>query len=148
MSHPARPVRTLLALLAIVGPLAAGADALMPKPGRYEITTYSEFGDLPIPPTTVTTSNCVTADDLAEDPRKIFADLPAADDCSLDTFTMENGKLVMRLHCKTDHGSMSVNGDGDYTPESYRMNTVINIESGDTQLHTTATVDARRLGDC
>lgn len=148
MSRPVRHARALLAMLAAYLPLGAGADPLMPQPGRYEVTTHSEFGDLPIPPATVTTSNCVTADDLAKDPRKIFADLPAADDCSLDTFTMENGKLVMRLNCETDDGTVTVNGDGDYSPESYHMNTVINIESGDTRLHTTATVDARRLGDC
>jgi len=143
-----RRIGTPLLLVTGLWQTALTADELLPRPGLYEVTTRSEFGDLPVPPTTVTTSNCLTAEQLSQDPKKVFADLPAAENCSMETFEMAGGKLEMRLSCQSDDGNMTMEGDGDYDPDSYRMNTVINIESGGAKVRTTATVDARRVGDC
>ena len=138
----------LLVLALTLAALAVLADEQRPQPGLYEIVTRSEFGELPVPPTTVTTSNCLTQEDLDRDPQKIFADLPAADTCSMENFQMEGGKLTMRLVCDTDEGRMVMETDGDYTPTTYSMQSVINIDAGGSQIRSTASVEAVRKGEC
>ncbi len=144
----ARKTSALAALALTLGTVAALADDQRPTPGRYEVTTKSEFGNLPVPPTTVTSSSCLTQQDLDQDPQKIFADLPASDSCTMGDFTMEGGRLTMSLACDTDDGRMVMNTEGTYSPTSYRMESVINIDAGGSQIRTTATVEAVRSGDC
>lgn len=144
----ARKTTALAALALTLATVAALADDQRPAPGRYEVTTKSEFGNLPVPPTTVTTSSCLTQQDLDQDPQKIFADLPASDRCTMGEFSMEGGRLSMNLACDTDEGRMVMNTEGTYSPSSYRMESVIDIDAGGSQIRTTATVEAVRSGDC
>jgi hypothetical protein len=143
-----RKTSALAALALTLGAVAVLADDQRPTPGRYEVTTRSEFGNLPVPPTTVTTSSCLTQQDLDQDPQKVFADLPASDRCTIDEFTMEGGKLTMSLACDTDEGRMVMSTEGAYSPTTYSMQSVINIDAGGTKITTTATVEAVRSGDC
>ena len=54
------------ATLMITGSTAADADR--PLPGNYEITTATTYHDVPLPDTTLTTTSCLSAEDLARDP--------------------------------------------------------------------------------
>ncbi len=144
----ARKTLTLLVLALALAALAVLADEQRPEPGLYEIVTKSEFGALPVPPTTVTTSNCLTQEDLDRDPQKIFADLPAADACTMESFQMDGGKLSMRLSCAMEEGQMVMETSGEYTPSTYSMHSIINVNAGGSQIRSTASVEAVRKGEC
>jgi|GEM_PF-4402778 len=117
----------------------------MPRPGNYEVTTSSNFGGLPV---TQTLTSCITAEQLETDPQKVFADAPAADNCSLEEFNMADGVLTMRMNCKAEDGSIYVSTDGSYTHNSYTMNTTITINTADTEIISDAKITGKRIGDC
>lgn len=134
-------ITTGLLSLASVG----HADNHLPSAGEYEVTTTSNFNNLPV---TVTTTNCITAEDLDQDPASVFADTAAAENCELEEFEMADGVMAMRMVCDSDDGGLEMTTDGAYTDSSYSMDSTIVISAGDTRMTTTATVAGTRIGDC
>lgn len=140
------PLPAAVFIIAAVGLSVSGsADELMPRPGNYEVVTSSNFGGVPV---TQTLTSCITAEQLAQDPQKVFAEVPAADNCELEKFEMANGQLSMRMSCNAEDGSILMTTEGSYEPERYMMNTRITINAGDTEVATDATVSGVRIGDC
>lgn len=121
------------------------ADNHLPAAGEYEVTTTSNFNNLPV---TVTTTNCITAEDLDQDPASVFADTAAAENCELEEFEMAGGIMSMHMVCNSEEGGLEMNTEGAYTESSYSMNSTIVISAGETRMTTTATVSGTRIGDC
>lgn len=120
-------------------------DNHRPGAGEYEVTTTSNFNNLPV---TVTTTNCITAEDLDQDPASVFADTAAAENCELEEFEMADGIMSMHMVCNSDEGGLEMTTEGAYTESSYSMNSTIVISAGETRMTTTATVAGTRVGDC
>lgn len=121
------------------------AEHHRPNPGEYEVITTSNFNNTPV---TMTTTNCITAEDLDQDPAKIFADSAAAENCDLGEFQMADGVLSMNMSCSADDGGMEMSTDGAYTETGYSMNSIITINAGGTTMTTEASITATRIGDC
>jgi hypothetical protein len=145
MHMAARTLRLCSAVALIVGSSLSHADHHRPNAGEYEVTTTSNFNDLPV---TMTTTNCITVEDLDQDPAKIFADTAAAENCELESFEMTDGIMAMRMVCNSDDSGLEMNTEGTYTDSSYFMNSTIEISAGDTRMTTEATVSGTRIGDC
>ncbi len=151
--HPEQHSRTLCwssirrctLISATILATSAGADHHRPNPGEYEVTTTSNFDNTPV---TITTSNCITAEDLDQDPAKIFADSAAAENCNLEAFEMAEGRLLMNMSCNADDGGMEMSTEGAYTDDGYSMNSTITINAGGTTVTTEASIVATRVGDC
>ena len=138
-------LRKILLTSAVLLTASAIADDHRPSPGEYEVTTTSNFSNQPI---TMTTTNCVTAEDLDQDPSKIFADTAAAENCQLATFDMADGNLNLHMVCNSDDGGMEMTTEGAYTDSGYSMTSTIVINAGGTSMTTEATVVGTRIGDC
>lgn len=138
-------LRRLLASMLLITPCAATADNHRPSAGEYEVTTVSNFNDVPV---TMTTTNCVSKEDLDQDPAKIFADSAASEDCKLESFEMAEGTMSMHMVCAADDGSIIMHTEGAYTASSYSMNSTITISAGGTEISTEASVQGTRIGDC
>jgi hypothetical protein len=124
---------------------AVSAEHHRPNPGEYEVTTSSNFNNTPV---TMTTTNCITAEDLDQDPAKIFADSAASENCDMSEFQMADGVLLMNMSCNADDGGMEMTTEGAYTETGYSMNSTITINAGGTTITTEASITATRIGDC
>ena len=120
----------------------------LPAPGHYEVTTTTHFSDGLMPDTTVTTQNCLTAEDLESDPASVFAGLPEGRSCSVDEFLMEDGVIAMRITCAADDGDMRMTVDGTYQDETYQMVSDVVITVGDEAVSMHSTIDGKRVGEC
>lgn len=138
-----------IALLAGAAGLAGTVLALeLPAPGHYEVTTTTRFSDGLMPDTTVTTHNCLTAEDLEKDPASVFADLPEGRSCSVDEFLMEDGVIAMQITCAAEDGDMRMTVDGTYQDETYEMASDVVITVGDEAVTMHSTIDGKRVGEC
>ena len=141
-----RIVQTIGTSLLIVAACAFAADK--PNPGLYEVTTQMDYTDLPIPATTLTTKNCLTAEDLEGDLSRIFADLPEDQNCEVESFSMADGSISMKLVCATPEGSMTMSTQGSYDSDSYSMTSNVTMEAAGRQMQMNSTIEGVRLGDC
>jgi hypothetical protein len=147
-AFPTRPGMKIVLLLSALG-LAGAALALdLPAPGHYEVTTTTHFSDDIMPDTTVTTQNCLTAEDLERDPASVFADLPEGRSCSVDEFVMEDGVIAMRISCSAADGGMDMTVNGSYQDETYQMVSDVVVSVGDQTVSMQSTIDGKRLGEC
>lgn len=138
-------LRYLLTSLLLIIAGATAADNHRPSAGEYEVTTVSNFNDVPV---TMTTTSCISQEDLDQDPANIFADSAASEDCKLESFEMAGGTLSMHMVCAADDGSIIMRTEGAYTATSYSMNSTITISAGGTEQSTEASVQGTRIGDC
>ncbi len=148
--HPSPTRRSSIAAL-LTGLLCIAGTALaldLPAPGQYEVTTTTHFSDGLMPDTTVTTQNCLTAEDLERDPASVFAGLPEGRSCSVDEFLMEDGVIAMQIACSAEDGDMRMTVEGSYQDENYQMVSDVVITVGDETVSMHSTIDGKRTGAC
>jgi hypothetical protein len=139
----------LAVLLGASTAAAASAEADdMLAPGRYEVDTRTEYVDVPIPETTITTQNCLTAEDLEAGAGNILAGLPANQNCQIGEFVMAEGALDMTMSCAADDGDMDMVTSGTYTSNGYEMTSNVTVTVGDKSIVMQSTVQGTRVGDC
>ncbi|HEY5646889.1 MAG TPA: DUF3617 family protein [Pseudomonadales bacterium] len=134
------------AILVFAGSTAANADR--PLPGSYEITTATTYHDVPLPDTTLTTTSCLTAEDLARDPAGALASLPDGQTCSVEESLMAGGVIDMRVTCGAADGRMAMVTSGTYDPNGWDMVSDVTVTVGSEEVKMHATIQGRRLGDC
>jgi hypothetical protein len=135
----------LTGTISLAGSVLAGE---LPAPGLYEVATTTHFSDGIMPDTTVTTQNCLTAEDLERDPASVFAGLPEGRSCSVDQFVMEDGVIAMQISCEAPEGDMRMTVDGSYEDETYRMVSDVLVTVGDEAVTMHSTIDGKRVGAC
>lgn len=135
-----------LALFTIGAPVALAQE--QPVPGQYEVTTTTTYTDVPVPDTTVTTRNCLTQEDLEQDPASIFAGLPDGKSCDIGDFEMTDGTIRMHVNCVAPDGDMIMITQGDYDSAGYNMMTNVTVTVGDQQVKMQSVIEGKLLGDC
>ncbi len=141
-------VSALICLTGVLGAQAAYPDPDRPVPGQYEVTTRTTFEEVPIPGTTVTTTNCLTQEDLDKDPASAFAELPEGRSCEIGEFVMEGGNISMRVSCNTEEGSMDMVVTGSYDTSSYTMNSQVVVVVGEDEVRMQSAIEGKLVGDC
>ena len=119
-----------------------------PTPGLYEVTTTTKYTDVPLPDETVTTSNCLTREDLDRDPASIFAGLPDGKACDIGEFTMGAGEMAMDVSCKAPDGDMVMVTRGTFDASGYNMVTDVTVTVGEQQVKMQSTSIGKLMGDC
>ena len=151
MNHATRraifPAATLLGACMLTTVVLAAAGA-QPTPGQYEVTTLTRYVDVELPDTTVTTQNCLTAEDLAKDPASVFAALPDGKTCSVGEFEMADGVIRMQISCAAPDGELVMVTEGSYEEAGYDMNSTVTITAGEQQVEMHSTIRGKLLGDC
>jgi len=145
LNRPAMRGTLLVGALLLAGTVLA-LD--LPAPGHYEVTTTTHFSDDLMPDTTLTTQNCLTAEDLEKDPASVFADLPEGRSCSVDEFVMEEGVIAMRISCSAADGDMNMTVNGSYQNETYQMVSDVVVRVGEQTVSMQSTIDGKRVGEC
>ena len=145
---PTRTTRIRAVAASMCCMVATTLAADLPAPGHYEVTTTTHFSDGIMPDTTVTTQNCLTAEDLEKDPASVFADLPEGRSCSVDEFLMEDGVIAMQITCAAEDGDMRMTVEGTYQDETYQMVSDVVITVGDEAVTMHSTIDGKRVGEC
>lgn len=140
-----KTIGSILALL-IVTPAVMAQN--QPVPGQYEVTTTTTYTDVPVPDTTVTTRNCLTREDLDQDPASIFAGLPEGKSCEIGEFEMADGAIRMYVNCSAPDGDMVMITEGAYDDAGYNMLTNVTVIVGEQQVKMQSTIEGKLLGDC
>ena len=140
-------ISRLFAILILL-PVSTAWAQDKPRPGLYEITTRMASPDLPGEATTITTQNCVTAEDLEGDLSRVFAALPEGQSCEVGTFEMAGGLINMAITCATPAGDMLVETRGTYESERYSMTSTVTMSAGARALKLDSEIEGKRVGEC
>ncbi|MEM8765842.1 MAG: DUF3617 domain-containing protein [Pseudomonadota bacterium] len=141
-----RPVLTLGALLSLAAGPALARD--LPAPGQYEVTTRTTYTSVPLPDATVTTQNCLTAEDLEQDPASVFADLPDGKTCNISNFVMADGEIEMAINCDADDGKLTMITTGTFDDDGYDMVSDVVVAVGEQEVKMQTIIEGKLLGDC
>lgn len=128
---------------------AASAAAVdQPNPGLYEVTTQMVYGDLSVPPVSITTKQCITLEALQESLSQALTSIPMAQNCETVEFDVGSGSIAMQLRCAAPEGSITMETTGSYTVSDYAMQTIIAITGGDSVINISGDISGKRIGDC
>jgi len=141
---------------------AAGGGAVMVSPGRWEGTMTVHEIDIPgMPPeareqmkaqmgSDQSFTSCVTEEDVKQQ-KAFFTGATDDKSCKYDHFDMAGGKISAALKCdRGEQGRMTMTMNGDYAPDSYRMDMDSRAEGSAPmgQMTMKMTVQAERVGAC
>ncbi len=148
MTAGPRTVR-LISLGALICLAASAAQARdLPAPGQYEVTTQTTYSSVPLPDATVTTQNCLTAEDLERDPASVFADLPEGKTCDITNFVMADGAIEMAINCDAPDGKLTMTTTGTFDDDGYDMVSDVVVAVGDKEVKMQTIIEGKLLGDC
>jgi hypothetical protein len=134
---------------------ASAAAAATIDPGQWEIVIETSMPNMPkgVPGMAgampkITTSQCFTAKDLAENQGTAFTGKKDAK-CSQEDFSVAGGKVRGKMVCEGEGGSgkVTMDIDGSYASDRYDVRTKMTKEGAggmNMEMHATA----RRTGDC
>lgn len=136
-------IRTAVVLalaLAIALPMFAETKSPM-KPGKWQISMQMEMPNMPmkIPPVTIT--NCVTQEQLDQDPQ---ASIPKdkKSDCKVSDYKVDGSTVSWTVDCPKSN----MKGSGEMTFEADGYTGALKMDMGEQQMTTKLT--GKRLGDC
>lgn len=129
------------------------------EPGQWEIKVTTSEIDMPgAPPAVkaqveqqmakgVTISTCLKPEDV-EKPGGNFFGADTNSNCTFDKFDRSGSKMSTEMTCKFSGMTIHTTSDGEFTSDSYKLNTT---QKADTPMGTRTskgTVEGRRTGDC
>lgn len=118
--------RSLVCLVALVSFLALPllAEAPPQKPGKWQIKIQMEMPGMPMKLPAVTTSVCVTEEDLA-DPQSAVPNDPKSD-CKVDDYEIDGKTVRWTVDCPSQNtkgsGEITFNEDGTKYEGTMNMN--------------------------
>jgi hypothetical protein len=134
-------------LIVLFTALSLAAHAERPSPGMYSITTTME-SDMPMPTQTKTMTECLTEEDIAQDPQSLMGGQDEANECDISQFSMEDGEMGMSMVCATPGGEMTMNTEGTYDATGYTMHSNMRMTGGGMTFNMKSTGVGKRIGDC
>lgn len=119
----------------------AAIEAQSMRPGRWETTAEMQMEKMSMPP--MTTSRCITADELKRDPTGGAGSGPGQGDCKATDHKTVGNTTTWKMACT---GAQSMTGEGTLTVtgDTYTSAMVMRTERGTMNLK----AKGRRLGDC
>ncbi|HEY8591868.1 MAG TPA: DUF3617 domain-containing protein [Sphingomicrobium sp.] len=141
----------------------AGGDQSMIRAGLWQSKVTIEQLDMPgMPPEmasrmkTMMAQNqphgfetCLTAEDVKRPKEDFFAG--KNNQCRYDHFTMGSGKIDAAMRCGSKEGTQVMQMAGTYSPESYQVQTAMNMETkghDEGGMAMRLRVEAHRVGEC
>jgi len=143
---------------------ASAGDQAFVRPGLWESKVTIEKFEVPgMPPEmaqrmkTMMAQNqehdfqtCLTAEDVKRPKEDFFAGKD--NQCRYEHFTMGGGKIDAAMHCGGKGGGTQVmQMAGTYSPDSYRMQTSMDMKGGggpEGSMAMTMRIEAQRVGEC
>lgn len=139
--------RAITVLAASVASIAAIAEEPNINPGMWETTSTVKIqsDQFPIPPRTDTSSECVTAEKIAEGQ----AFLEDNDDCEFTNKDMRADGMDYTMTCKSpDGGSVTMDASMEFGGDSMSGSITGDIESPLGVMNMNVEMSGTRTGDC
>ena len=113
--------RYISALVVTLGGVVNAVADTSLTPGLYEtrVEATTKMGDMQLPPNIQTSSNCITAEDIANGPPDMLPD--DGQSCETLKYEFGDGKIEMEMVCQIQGGEGRMVGTGTYTSDSFQM---------------------------
>ena len=137
-------LRHLVAATALGLSFAAAADQPNVQPGQWEFTSTTSFTGMPMPEQTLSSSECVTAEDIAEG----FAFDVDVENCEIQNMDKRPDGMNYTMVCRQEGMEMTMEAElkfmGDRTEGTMDAQTMTPM--GPMNMRTV--LEGRRVGDC
>jgi len=134
-------------LIVLLASFSLQAYADKPTPGMYSITTKME-SDMPMPVRTQTMTECLTEEDIQQDPKVFLGGQQGIENCDISDYSIDDGKMTMSMVCETDGGQMTMRTEGTYDANGYKMTSNIQMTGAGMTFNMKTTGVGTRIGDC
>ena len=141
----------------------SGADQSVIRPGLWQSNVTIDQFDAPgMPPDMEqrmktmmaerqehSFETCLTREDVKQPKEDFFAG--KNNECRYEHFTMGGGKIDAAMQCGKGNATQTMQMAGTYSPESYQMQTSINMAAGsgsEGAVSMKMRVEAQRIGEC
>lgn len=140
------------------GPAAAAA-AISLRPGQWETRVEVlrlDMGGMPNmpagmntplpPPTTIL--SCLTPEQASRPNADFITGSGEQGGCTYQDFSMAGGRIRGTVTCNAQGTQMRTTMNGEFAPDSYRMESESRISANGNTIDTASRISARRIGDC
>jgi hypothetical protein len=141
----------------------AGAEQSLVRPGLWQSKVTIDQLDIPGMPADMSQrmkammaekqehgfETCLTAEDVKRPKEDFFTG--KNNQCRYDHFTMGGGKIDAAMRCGGKDSTTVMQMAGTYSPDSYRMQTAMNVQSGAAGqggMTMKMRIEAQRVGEC
>ncbi|MCG5514530.1 MULTISPECIES: DUF3617 family protein [unclassified Ectothiorhodospira] len=139
-----RPLMLTTAMVLLV-PLAAQADELDLQPGQWEFTNVTGVeGDTPFPEQTHTSTECITAEDVARGPDF----LQVEDNCEVTNMDMTSTTMTYDMVCTEEGMEVDMRAELQFMGDRLEGQMTANLESPMGPLVMRTEITGERIGDC
>ena len=137
----------LLTTLLLSG-LVPNAWASEPASGLYEITVKIENPMLGLS-RTQSSKECITQEQFADGPDAFLNQEQRESECSIDNYSMANGRIEMSMQCVIPGGGKaSMTGTGTYNADGFTMTNKMQMEAAGMKMDMQTVAVGKRVGDC
>lgn len=129
--------------------VAAAGGAISMKPGQWEGTASVKMPTAGGQTATQPIKACITEDQVKPGSNPFAGQLGQG--CKYDHFKMDGGKIDAAMTCDIQGMKMKTAVNGEFTPESYKINSTSEASGGPAGaagMKTETVIEARRTGDC
>ncbi len=130
------------AFAALVAGAATGWAQIQLRPGLYAASVEMDFAGTKM---SDKQTDCITAGDLADFPKKVLLDPEMAGTCKLTNHTVSSSKVTLDMTCDEDGLKMTSRVEMTFTADSY---TGISTSKDNRGRTTTMKMSGKRIGEC
>ena len=131
-----------IALVALVAAAGTGLAQIQLRPGQYAGTVDMDFAGTKM---SDKQTDCITAEDLADFPKKLLLDPDLAGTCKIANHTVSASKVTLDMTCDEDGLKMTSRVEMTFTADSY---TGISTSKDNRGRTTTMKMAGKRIGEC
>jgi hypothetical protein len=134
--------RTSIAGMTLMVLAGAAAAQIQLRPGQYAATVHMDFAG-----TTMTDqqTECITAEDLKDFPKKMLMDPEHGSACKITNYAINAAKVTFDMTCDEDGLRMTSRVEMTFTADSFAGASTSKDNRGRT---TTLKLAGKRVGDC
>jgi hypothetical protein len=134
------PLSLTIAGAVLVSSLAAQAPM---REGQWETTVQMQMAAMPVAMPPMTSSRCVTAEDIKDPSRSLPTGPDAKSSCKVSDYKTEGSKVTWKVACDSPQ-KMSGSGELLFAGDTYAGAAKLTMELGEI----TMKYSGKRLGDC
>jgi hypothetical protein len=134
--------RIALLLVTTVAVSSVAAQSPM-REGQWETTVQMQMAAMPMQLPPMTTSKCVTADDIKDPNRSLPSGPDAKSSCKVSDYKAEGSKISWKIACASPQ-KMTGSGEMVYAGDTYTGAAKMTMDMGEM----TMKYSGKRLGDC
>ena len=122
--------------------------AAVPTAGLYEITVKIENPTIGLSQTQ-SSKECISKTEFEAGPEAFMSQQQEDSECTMQEYSMENGKITMNMSCVIPGGGKAVvRGTGEYSSDKFSMTNKMSMEAAGMKMDMQTVASGKRIGDC